>query len=95
MIFGQTLRMAALIGAAIPLTALNSQAGIVLVTGAGADVAGITGVRDGFRTSLGGGTVAGANGLFADATGQRREINWMAFQMVSRHPTTCRPTSST
>src|ERR1051325_7204797 len=37
------------------------------------DVAGITAVRDAFRTAIGGGTVAGANGSFG---GVRREINW-------------------
>lgn len=39
----------------------------------GIDVAAITPVRDAFRTAIGGGTVAGANGLFG---GVRREINW-------------------
>ena len=48
----------------------------VVRTGSGPNAAAITGVRDVFRTDLGGGTVAGANGLFQDATGARREINW-------------------
>jgi hypothetical protein len=34
-----------------------------------------TAVSD-FRTALGGGTTAGANGSFSDITGDRREINW-------------------
>jgi hypothetical protein len=38
--------------------------------------AGATTARDLFRTDLGGGLVAGANGLFSDGTGARREINW-------------------
>ena len=39
----------------------------------GVDIASITPARDQFRTDLGGGTVAGANGSFG---GVRREINW-------------------
>lgn len=35
-----------------------------------------TAARDQFRTDLGGGNVAGANGSFSDGTGARREINW-------------------
>jgi hypothetical protein len=38
--------------------------------------AGATTARDLFRTDLGGGLVAGANGLFSDGSGARREINW-------------------
>lgn len=40
---------------------------------AGANPAAITPTRDAFRTAVGGGTVAGANGSFG---GLRREINW-------------------
>ena len=40
---------------------------------AGASPNQITGTRDAFRTAVGGGTVAGANGSFG---GQRFEINW-------------------
>lgn len=40
---------------------------------AGADAAAITTTRDAFRTAIGGGAVAGANGSFG---GLRREINW-------------------
>jgi hypothetical protein len=40
---------------------------------AGANPAAITSTRDAFRASVGGGTVAGANGSFG---GLRREINW-------------------
>jgi hypothetical protein len=42
----------------------------------GAGAAAATAARDQFRLDLGGGTTAGANGLFSDATGARREINW-------------------
>ena len=48
----------------------------MVFSGTGANVASITPVRDAYRTALGGGTVAGANGLFSDGTGARREINW-------------------
>ncbi|MSR58442.1 MAG: PEP-CTERM sorting domain-containing protein [Planctomycetaceae bacterium] len=47
-----------------------------VISGAAADAVGITAARDAFRVTLGGGNVAGANGLFSDATGSRREINW-------------------
>ncbi len=45
----------------------------VVYAGSGANAASITAVRDLFRADVGGGTVAGANGLFG---GLRREINW-------------------
>lgn len=44
-----------------------------VVSGVGANAAALTPFRDQFRTNLGGGTVAGANGSFG---GLRREINW-------------------
>jgi hypothetical protein len=46
-----------------------------VVSGTGANAAALTPFRDQFRTNLGGGTVAGANGSFG---GLRREINWDA-----------------
>src|SRR4051812_48999129 len=49
---------------------------LVIESGTGTTAASITPARDAFRTDLGGGTVAGANGLFSDGTGARREINW-------------------
>src|SRR5215468_9126110 len=50
-----------------------SATSITLFSGTGLNVAEITPVRDSFRTAIGGGTVAGANGSFG---GVRREINW-------------------
>lgn len=44
----------------------------ILFSSAG-NIATVTATRDSFRTALGGGTVAGANGSFG---GLRREINW-------------------
>src|SRR2546430_1870382 len=62
---------------AATLLALPAVTGAQLVrSGTGANVAALTPVRDQFRLDLGGGTVVGANGLFSDATGARREINW-------------------
>lgn len=61
---------------------LCAAAGAAAVTGAHAQLVRIgsgattTAARDAFRVDLGGGTVAGANGLFSDGTGERREINW-------------------
>jgi hypothetical protein len=59
--------------AVVVLTAATSQAGFVTFEAAGANAAAITPTRDAFRTAVGGGTVAGANGSFG---GLRREINW-------------------
>ncbi len=58
----------------------------VVFSGTGANVASITPVRDAYRTALGGGTVAGANGLFSDGTGARREINWDGVPDASAAP---------
>lgn len=46
---------------------------VTVFEAAGANAAAITPTRDAFRTAIGGGTVAGANGDFG---GVRREINW-------------------
>ena len=55
------------------LLAPAAWAGFVTFESAGANPAAITSTRDNFRTAVGGGTVAGANGSFG---GLRREINW-------------------
>ena len=47
------------------------------------DAAAITPTRDAFRTAIGGGTVAGANGSFG---GLRREINWDGVPEVKADP---------
>src|SRR5882724_4082952 len=64
--------MAALVLVAVGTTA-PAQAGFISFESAGANAAAITPTRDAFRTAIGGGTVAGANGSFG---GLRREINW-------------------
>lgn len=51
----------------------EASAAIVIYESAGASPADITSTRDAFRTAIGGGSVAGANGDFG---GLRREINW-------------------
>ena len=51
----------------------SSHAGFVIFESTGATPAAITPTRDAFRTAVGGGTVAAANGSFG---GVRREINW-------------------
>src|SRR5258707_1167136 len=53
--------------------AAPAQAGIFVFEANGANPAAIAPTRDAFRTAVGGGTVAGANGSFG---GLRREINW-------------------
>src|SRR5687768_7672856 len=45
-------------------------------SGSGATPADILPVINQFRADLGGGTTAGPNGSFSDASGARREINW-------------------
>ena len=50
-----------------------AHAQLTVRSGTGANAAALTGIRDTFRTDLGGGTTAGANGSFG---GVRREINW-------------------
>ncbi len=59
--------------AAIILTARSSEAAFLTFEAAGANAAAITPTRDAFRSAVGGGSVAGANGSFG---GLRREINW-------------------
>jgi hypothetical protein len=53
--------------------ASSAHAQLTVRSGTGANAAALTAIRDQFRTDLGGGTVAGANGSFG---GIRREINW-------------------
>jgi len=55
------------------LTAHSASASFITFEGSGANAVAITPTRDAFRTAIGGGTVAGANGSFG---GLRREINW-------------------
>jgi len=62
-----------LIAGLIVLAAATSQAAFVPFESTGANPAAITPTRDAFRTAVGGGAVAGANGSFG---GVRREINW-------------------
>src|SRR4051794_31248543 len=59
---------------------------LVVFSGTGLTAASITPTRDAFRAALGGGTVAGANGLFSDVTGARREINWDGVPDASAAP---------
>src|SRR5436309_1751630 len=66
---------AGLMAAGVLATPAAAPAQIVR-SAAGANAAAITAARDQFRVDLGGGTTAGANGSFSDATGSRREINW-------------------
>lgn len=59
------------------------QAQFTIFEAAGANPAAITPTRDAFRTAVGGGTVAGANGSFG---GLRREINWDGVADSSADP---------
>jgi hypothetical protein len=68
--FRQPLFLAALAASAL-LAGATAQA--QTVRSAQGDLATVTAARDAFRTDLGGGTTAGANGSFG---GLRREINW-------------------
>ena len=77
-----------------PLTALSfaafaflspqlAPAASVVRSFGGSNPASITPMRDQFRTDLGGGTTAGANGSFG---GVRREINWDGVPAASSAP---------
>lgn len=68
--------------AAILFSASAAQAQVVR-SAAGANAAAITPARDQFRTDLGGGTTAGANGSFG---GVRREINWDGLPAAQSAP---------
>src|SRR6476469_9785656 len=71
-------------GIVIALTFSNSAlASFTTFEGAGATPADITPFRDAFRTAVGGGTTAGANGDFG---GLRREINWDGVPAGSSDP---------
>jgi len=61
----------------------GAHAQLTVRTGTGANAAALTPTRDLFRTDLGGGTVAGANGSFG---GVRREINWDGVPSASAAP---------
>jgi hypothetical protein len=66
--------MFALAGLVTLMAAVPSvQATPITFSATSTSIAGITTIRDDFRTAIGGGTVAGANGSFG---GVRREINW-------------------
>src|SRR5882724_6363619 len=58
-------------------------AGATVFEAAGADPLSITATRDAFRAAVGGGTIAGANGIFG---GLRREINWDGVPAASSDP---------
>ena len=58
---------------AAAVTAVPAHAGFTVFELPGANPAAITSTRDDFRSAVGGGSVAGANGSFG---GLRREINW-------------------
>ena len=85
-------RHLALPGALVVLMAGTSSAAFITFESTGVDAAAITPTRDAFRTAVGGGTVAGANGSFG---GVRREINWDGVPNGFATPTRCPPTSST
>lgn len=59
--------------AVVAMTTFTSQAGFLTFEMAGTTAVAITPTRDAFRSAVGGGSVAGANGSFG---GLRREINW-------------------
>lgn len=63
---------------------LTAHSGIIVRSvGGDASVASITATRDLFRSDLGGGTTAGANGSFG---GLRREINWDGVPATASTP---------
>jgi PEP-CTERM motif len=67
------LVLGAVSAVSLGVSSLAAATPVVRSAGGDATPASITAARDQFRTDLGGGTVAGANGSFGDL---RREINW-------------------
>ena len=67
------LRAAAAIALLLSGGLTEAHAALITLSAAGSTPAAITAARDSFRESIGGGSVAGANGSFG---GLRREINW-------------------
>jgi hypothetical protein len=65
------------------LLAPAASAALIVYEAAGANAAAITPTRDAFRTAVGGGTTAGANGSFG---GLRREINWDGVPDIRADP---------
>jgi hypothetical protein len=65
------------------LSVSAAHGGFMVYEAAGADATAITSARDGFRTAVGGGAVAGANGSFG---GLRREINWDGVPDIRADP---------
>ena len=63
----------ALLTTALLLSVSAAHGSFIAFESAGADPGAITPTRDAFRTAVGGGAIAGANGSFG---GGRREINW-------------------
>ena len=63
--------------------ALPASAAFLTFEANGSTPASITATRDSFRTAVGGGTVAGANGDFG---GLRREINWDGVPDIRSDP---------
>ncbi|MDP1638409.1 MAG: PEP-CTERM sorting domain-containing protein [Candidatus Nitrotoga sp.] len=63
----------ALLTTALSLSVSAAHGGFLTFEASGANPAAITSTRNAFRTAVGGGTTAGANGSFG---GMRREINW-------------------
>ena len=63
----------ALLTTVLLLSVSAAHGSFITFEGAGANPTDVTATRDAFRTAVGGGTVAGANGSFG---GVRREINW-------------------
>ena len=74
--FLQTIRSAKTLTLTLALGTLGvhtTNAAFTTFESSGANAAAVTPTRDAFRTAVGGGTTAGANGSFG---GVRREINW-------------------
>jgi hypothetical protein len=72
MLLNRPITLAALAAAILAAPATTSASSFVIESAVG-DAAAVTAARDAFRTGIGGGTTAGANGSFG---GVRREINW-------------------
>ncbi len=80
----QFAQCTALVVPALGIFGADALAGITVFEAVGANPAAITPTRDAFRTAVGGGAAAVANGNFGDV---RREINWDGIPDALSAPT--------
>jgi hypothetical protein len=74
--FHRSILFAAAVAVCAPSPAPAQVVGFTTFSASGSTPADILPTVNAYRSALGGGSIAGPNGSFSDATGARREINW-------------------